>query len=80
MKAKNISGRKLKVEYGFNNIRKRELLLPGQIIEIDSFDYNYLSSLGIWHNNEMEIINEEQNIDRMAQAKNDAEQYINQNK
>lgn len=77
MKAKNISGRKLKVEYGFNSIRKRELILPGQIIEIDQYDYNYLAYLGIWHKNEMMIIDDS---DKMAQAKIDAENYINQNK
>ena len=82
MKAKNISGRKLKVEYGFNTIRKRELISPDQIIEIDEFDFNYLASLGVWHNKEMIIINEDTNKileDKMAQAKKDAENYINQN-
>jgi len=82
VKAKNISGRKLKVEYGFNTIRKRELISPDQIIEIDEFDFNYLASLGVWHNKEMIIINEDTNKileDKMAQAKKDAENYINQN-
>lgn len=78
MKAQNITGRRVKVEYGFRTIRKRELLEPGQIIEIDDFDYDYLNKLGVFKMNEMRIINEEQ-IDRMAQAKKDAEQYINQN-
>lgn len=79
MKAQNISGRRIKVEYGFRSIRKRELLNPGQIIEIDEFDLDYLKRLGVFKMNEMIIINEEQ-IDKMAQAKKDAEQYINQNK
>lgn len=79
MKAQNISGRRIKVEYGFRNIRKRELLDPGQIIEIDEFDLDYLNKLGVFRMGEMIIINEEQ-IDKMTQAKKDAEQYINQNK
>jgi hypothetical protein len=79
LKAQNISGRRIKVEYGFRNIRKRELLEPGQIIEIDEFDQDYLNKLGVFRMGEMIIINEEP-IDKMAQAKKDAEQYINQNK
>jgi len=79
LKAQNISGRRIKVEYGFKNIRKRELLEPGQIIEIDEFDYNYLNKLGVFSMGEMILI-EENEIDKMAQAKKDAEQYINQNK
>ncbi len=79
MKAQNISGRRIKVEYGFKNIRKRELLEPGQIIEIDDFDYQYLNKLGVFVMGEMVLV-EENEIDKMAQAKKDAEQYINQNK
>ncbi len=79
MKAQNISGRRIKVEYGFKNIRKRELLEPGQIIEIDDFDYQYLNKLGVFIMGEMVLV-EENEIDKMAQAKKDAEQYINQNK
>ena len=52
---------------------------PGQIIEIDEFDLDYLNKLGVFRMGEMIIINEEP-IDKMAQAKKDAEQYINQNK
>ena len=80
MKAKNISGRRIKIEYGFNTIRKRELLNPDQIIEIDEFDYNYLNKLGVFVMGEMIIIEESNSIDKMAQAKLDAEQYINQKK
>jgi hypothetical protein len=79
LKAQNISGRRIKVEYGFKNIRKRELLEPGQIIEIDDFDYQYLNKLGVFIMGEMVLV-EENEIDKMAQAKKDAEQYINQNK
>ena len=79
MKAQNISGRRIKVEYGFKNIRKRELLEPGQIIQIDEFDYDYLNRLGVFRMGEMILI-EENETDKMSQAKKDAEQYINQNK
>ncbi len=79
MKAQNVSGRRIKVEYGFKNVRKRELLEPGQIIEIDEFDYQYLNKLGVFVMGEMVLV-EENEIDKMAQAKKDAEQYINQNK
>ena len=79
MKAQNISGRRIKVEYGFRNVRKRELLEPGQIIQIDEFDYDYLNRLGVFRMGEMILI-EENETDKMAQAKKDAEQYINQNK
>jgi hypothetical protein len=79
LKAQNISGRRIKVEYGFKNIRKRELLEPGQIIQIDEFDYDYLNRLGVFRMGEMILI-EENETDKMAQAKKDAEQYINQNK
>lgn len=78
VKAKNISGRRLKVEYGFRKIRTRTLLEPNQIIEIDEFDFSYLDRLGVFRNNEMAIINEDSSaIDRMAQAKQDVEGYIN---
>lgn len=80
MKAKNISGRRIKVEYGFNSIRKRELLNPDQIIEIDEFDYLYLNKLGVFVMGEMIILEEINSLDKMAQAKKDADQYINQNK
>lgn len=88
LRAQNISGRRLKVEYGFKNIRKREVLNPGDIIEIDDFDYEYLNKFGIWSNNEMIILNEKNTnlnekssdiLDKMAQAKKDAENYIKNN-
>lgn len=82
MKAKNISGRRIKVEYGFNKIRRRELLEPNQIIEIDSFDYDYLSKLGVFNNRELAIINESLQLsefDKMQIAKMEAEKYINNN-
>lgn len=78
MRAQNISGRKIKVEYGFNNVRKRELLEPDQIIEIDELDYQHLNKLGVFVMGEMTILQNE-NIDKMAQAKIDAENYIKQN-
>lgn len=79
MKAKNISGHRLKVEYGFRKIRTRTLLEPDQIIEIDDFDYDYLDRLGVFRNNEMTIVRNEENIvDKMTQAKQDVESYINQ--
>lgn len=79
MKAKNISGYRVKVEYGFRNIRRRELLNPGQIIEIDDFDYEYLDRLGVFRNKEMEILSEaDSSADKMAKAKHDVEEYINQ--
>lgn len=79
MKAKNISGYRVKVEYGFRKIRTRELVDPGQIIEIDDFDYDYLDRLGVFRNKEFEIVNEaDSNADKMAKAKQDVEEYINQ--
>jgi hypothetical protein len=79
MKAKNISGYRVKVEYGFQNIRRRELLNPGQIIEIDEFDYDYLDRLGVFRNKEMAILSEaDSSADKMAKAKHDVEEYINQ--
>lgn len=78
MKAKNISGRRLKVEYGFRKTRIRTLLEPNQIIEIDDFDLSYLERLGVFRNREMVLINEEvEMVDKMAQAKQDVEGYIN---
>ena len=81
MRAKNISGRRIKVEYGFNTIRKKELIDPNQIIEIDEFDYNHLSKFGIWQNGEMILIeeNKKPELDKMAQAKADALNYIEKN-
>lgn len=83
MKAKNISSGRVKVEYGFLKIRKRELLNPGQVIEIDQFDFDYLNRLGVFRSNEMAIVSETETItetleDKMAKAKKDVEQYINQ--
>lgn len=78
MKAKNISGHRVKVEYGFQKIRKRELVEPGQIIEIDDFDYGYLDKLGVFRNNELQIINEDAiEVDKMSKAKQDVQEYIN---
>lgn len=82
MKAKNVSGRRIKVEYGFNKIRRRELLEPNQVIDIDAFDFDYLSKLGVFRNNEMIIVNEESKLsefDKMQMAKMEAEKYINNN-
>lgn len=79
MKAKNISGHRVKVEYGFRKTRIRELIDPGQIIEIDDFDYDYLDRLGVFRNKEFEIVKEvESDTDKMAKAKQDVEEYINQ--
>ena len=79
MKAKNISGHRVKVEYGFRKTRTRELVDPGQIIEIDDFDYDYLDKLGVFRNKEFEMVNEADcDFDRMAKAKQDVEEYINQ--
>lgn len=79
MKAKNISGRRVKVEYGFRKVRKRELIEPGHIIEIDDFDYGYLDRLGVFRNNELQIVSEDViEADRMSKAKRDVEEYINQ--
>lgn len=79
MKAKNISGHRVKVEYGFRKIRTRELVDPGQIIEIDDFDYEYLDRLGVFRNKEFAIIDEtDSSADKMAKAKQDVEDYINQ--
>lgn len=82
MKAKNVSGRRIKVEYGFNKIRKRELLEPNQVIEIDDYDFEYLSKLGVFRNNEMIILEENPKLsefDKMQLAKSEAEKYINNN-
>lgn len=81
MLAKNISGRKIKVEYGFNSIRKRELLQPDQVIEIDDFDYNYLTKLGVFAMGEMTILNSEKlksEEEKMKEAKEAAQNYINE--
>ena len=79
MKAKNISGYRVKVEYGFRKTRRRELIDPGQIIEIDDFDYDYLDRLGVFRNKEFEIVKEiDSDADKMAKAKQDVEEYINQ--
>ncbi len=76
MLAKNISGRKIKVEYGFLTRRRRELLVPGQIIEIDQTDYNYLQKLGVFSMNEMVIVQPEVVENKMVQAKKAVEEYI----
>jgi len=79
VKVKNISGHRVKVEYGFRKTRTRELVDPDQIIEIDDFDYDYLDKLGVFSNKEFEIVNEaDSDVDKMAKAKQDVENYINQ--
>jgi len=79
--AKNISGRRIKVEYGFNSIRRRELLDPNKTIEIDEFDYNYLVKLGVFEMGEMIIVTPEipkTEEDKMKEAKQAAQNYINE--
>lgn len=72
------------MEYGFRKIRIRRLLEPNETIEIDDFDLDYLSKLGVFKNNEMALLEEGSLLlsekDKMQIAKIEAEKYINKNK